>query len=134
MVRWVRWLVAVVAAAVSFGMVLWVVRSVSWGWLPEGEEARWGVAAAFAAVVAGGVLAAVGWWAGRQEQPGGRRMRARASGHGRVDQVGGHRGVAGGAGTAAPDDVQFDAKASGRGQIRQTGGDDFTGTGGAGAP
>ncbi|MFB7739820.1 hypothetical protein ACFC08_36905 [Streptomyces sp. NPDC056112] len=121
---------AVAAAVVTFAVVLWAARSVSWGWLPEGEAERWTVAAAFAAVVAGAVGAAVGWWAGREaptRQPrGGRSLRARAADQGRVDQVGGHRGVPGGVGDAAPDDARLDAEASGRGQIRQTGGDDYT--------
>ncbi|WP_189220792.1 MULTISPECIES: hypothetical protein [Streptomyces] len=128
--RWVRWLVAVVAAGVTFGMFLWLTRSVSWGWLPEGEAERWGVAAAFAAVVAGAVGAAVSWWAGREapaRQPqDGRSLRARVTDQARVDQAGGHRGRPGGPGRAAPRDVRLDADASGHGQIRQTGGDDYT--------
>lgn len=37
MTRAMRWLVTVVAAAATFGVCVWVVRAVSWGWLPQGE-------------------------------------------------------------------------------------------------
>lgn len=120
---------AVAAAVVAFGVCLWAARSVSWGWLPSGDAERWGVAAAFAAVVAGAVGAAVGWWAGREPPAGqpqsGRSLRARATGRGRVDQAGGHRGRPSGPSRAAPERAQLDAEASGQGRIRQTGGDDY---------
>ncbi|MEU5974888.1 hypothetical protein [Streptomyces sp. NPDC047315] len=61
--RPVRWLLAVVASTVTFGLCLWAVSAVSARWLPEGEEARWGVLAAFAGVTAAAVGGAVGWWA-----------------------------------------------------------------------
>ncbi|MFJ9662066.1 hypothetical protein ACIRPR_29355 [Streptomyces griseoflavus] len=128
MVRSVRWLVAVAAAVVTFGVCLWAGRSAAWGWLPAGDAERWGVAAAFAAVAAGAVGMAVGWWAGRESPVEGREdggsIEAQATGHGRVDQVRGHRGGPGG---AVPDNLRLNAKASEYGQVRQTGGDDHSG-------
>ncbi|WP_409239356.1 hypothetical protein [Streptomyces sp. PA5.6] len=128
MVRSVRWLVAVAAAVVTFGVFLWAARAASWDWLPAGDAERWGVAAAFAAVAAGAVGMAVGWWAGRepsaQEREGGGSVEGQATGHGRVDQVRGHRGGPGG---AVPDDLRLRAEASEYGQVRQTGGDDHLG-------
>ncbi|GHE71737.1 hypothetical protein GCM10018785_44980 [Streptomyces longispororuber] len=130
MVRSVRWLVAVAAAVVTFVVCLWGARLVVWGWLPAGDAERWGVAAAFAAVAAGAVGMAVGWWAGREppaeEREGGGSVEGEATGHGWVDQVRGHRGGPGG---AVPDDLRLNAKASEYGQVRQTGGDDHTGGG-----
>ncbi|MFF5450254.1 hypothetical protein ACFY40_03265 [Streptomyces sp. NPDC012950] len=57
MTRTVRWLVTVVAAAATFGVGVWVVRAVSWGWLPQGEGPRLDTALAFGTVTAGAVLA-----------------------------------------------------------------------------
>ncbi|PJN05588.1 hypothetical protein CG723_44115 [Streptomyces sp. CB01635] len=134
--RWLRWLVVAVTAGATFWVFLWVAQSVSWGWLPEGEAERWGVAAGFAAVVASAVVMATGWWAGREVSPGqppsGRSVRGRVADQGRVDQVGGHRGRPSGPSRAVPGSVRLDAEASGHGQIRQTGGDDYTS--GPGAP
>jgi len=64
--RLVRWVVAVAAAVMVFGVCLWLGRSVSFSWMPKAEADRWVVATAFATVVAGAVLTAVGWWAGRE--------------------------------------------------------------------
>ena len=65
MVRSVRWLVAVVAALVSFVAALWIARMFSLPFEPRGEADRWAVGAAFAGAVSAAVLAAVGFWAGR---------------------------------------------------------------------
>jgi hypothetical protein len=95
--RLMRWLVAVTAAVVVFGVCLWLFRFVSWSWMPHATSDRWLVATAFASVTAGAVFAAP-WWAGRETPPlagpaaaeQGSRVdqRARASGHGKITQVG----------------------------------------------
>ncbi len=57
------------------------------------------MAVGFAAVAAGAVGTAVGWWAGREisawQRPGGRVLRARATERGQVDRVGGRRDTPG---------------------------------------
>ena len=96
--RLMRWLVAVTATAAVFGVCLWLFRFASWSWMPHATSDRWVVAAAFASVTAGAVGAADAWWASRETPPlaapaaaeQGSRIdqRARASGHGKVTQVG----------------------------------------------
>ncbi len=66
MVRSVRWLLAVVAALVSFVAALWIVRTFNLPFEPRGEADRWAVGATFAGAVSAAVLAAVGFWAGRE--------------------------------------------------------------------
>lgn len=127
--RSVRWVVAVTAAGVAFGLCLWLARSVSFDWTPRAEADRWVVAAAFASVMAGAVGLAVGWWAGRDEPGSGHvRQRARASDQAQVTQLGGSRLVPGGVtrDTDAPNDVDQRAVASGDARITQAGGDQHT--------
>jgi len=69
MLRSVRWVVAVAAVVAAFGLCLWLARSVSFGWMPQGEADRWVVATAFATVAAGAVGVATGWWAGQEDAP-----------------------------------------------------------------
>lgn len=66
MVRSVRWLAAATAAVVSFVAALWVARAFRLPFEPQGEADRWVVAAAFAGAVSAAVLAAAGFWAGRE--------------------------------------------------------------------
>lgn len=66
MVRSVRWLVAVAAALVSFVAALWIARTFGLPFEPRGEADRWVVGAAFAGAMSAAVLAAVGFWAGRE--------------------------------------------------------------------
>jgi hypothetical protein len=97
--RLMRWLVAVTVTVAAFGVCLWLFRFASWSWIPHATSDRWAVATAFASFSAGAVGAAGYWWAGRESSPPagpaaadrGRRVdqRARASGHGRITQVGG---------------------------------------------
>jgi hypothetical protein len=71
-VRWlvpVRWLVAVASTVGTFVICLWLFRFVSFSWMPSADADRWVVATAFAAVAAGAVGAATGWWAGREHKP-----------------------------------------------------------------
>src|ERR1035441_10438486 len=96
--RLMRWLAAVTVPGAVFGGCVWLFRFASWSWMPHATSDRWAVAAAFASVTAGAVGAAGAWWASREtplptgpaaaEQ--GRRIdqRARASGHGKITQVG----------------------------------------------
>lgn len=135
MARSARWVVTVVVAAVVFGVCLWAGRSVSFGWMPKDEADRWVVATAFATVVATVAATAAGWWAARDQPtavpPTERAVsqRATASGHGRVNQVGGDQntpappavGAAGG-----PTRVEQEAEASDNGWISQVGGDQHT--------
>lgn len=91
---WARWTVALVAGLVAFLVLLWLSRLASFSWLPHAESDRWVVDAGFAAVGAGVVATAAGWWAGREQEttpePGARvEQHARASGHARITQVGG---------------------------------------------
>ena len=95
--RLMRWLVVVTATVAVFGACLWLFRFVSWSWMPHAMSDRWVVAAAFASVAAGAVGAAGAWWASRETPPvagpaagqGSRiEQRARASGYGRITQVG----------------------------------------------
>ncbi len=70
-VRWLvpaRWLIAVASTVGAFGICLWSFRFVSFSWMPHAEADRWVVATAFAAVAAGAVGAATGWWAGREHK------------------------------------------------------------------
>ncbi len=66
MVRSVRWLVAVAATLVSFLAALWIARTFPLPFEPRGEADQWVVGAAFAAAVSAAVLAAAGFWAGRE--------------------------------------------------------------------
>ena len=69
--RWLvpaRWLIAVASTVGAFGICLWLFRFVSFSWMPHAEADRWVVATAFAAVAAGAVGAATGWWAGREHK------------------------------------------------------------------
>ncbi|MEU0646002.1 hypothetical protein [Streptomyces umbrinus] len=135
MVRSVRWVVAVAAVVAAFGLCLWLARSVSFGWMPQGEADRWVVATAFATVVAGSVGVATGWWAGREGPPApesrGRRVtqRAKVSDRGQAAQVGGNQNAPGGRATTGHDSggvVEQDAEASGDARITQVGGDQNT--------
>ncbi|WP_406061723.1 hypothetical protein OG462_27905 [Streptomyces sp. NBC_01077] len=130
MTRAVRWLVVVVAAAATFGVCVWVVRAVPWGWLPQGEGPRLDTALAFGAVTAAGVLAAGGWWAARDRTPPAPApvparvvtQEATASGNGQVTQVGGSRRPAGAPADGSPSRVEQHAEASDDGSILQAGG------------
>lgn len=66
MSRAVRWVVAGVAALVTFGVGVTVVRAVPWGWLPREDGARLDTALAFGAIAGTVVLAALSWWAARE--------------------------------------------------------------------
>ena len=88
-----RWLVAVTATVAVFGVCLWLFRFASWSWMPHATSDRWVVAAAFASVTAGAVGAAGAWWASRETSPLAKQgsrvdQRARASGHGKITQIG----------------------------------------------
>jgi hypothetical protein len=103
--RLMRWLVVVTATAAVFGVCLWLFRFASWSWMPRATSDRWTVAAAFASVTGGAVLAAGAWWASRETSPltgpaaaeQGTRVdqRARASGHGKITQIGGDQHTTG---------------------------------------
>lgn len=103
--RTLRWLVAVGATVVVFGVCLWAFRYAKFPWLPQEPADRWVVTAGLATVTATAVLTALGWWAGREQESepaageeaetrvpvetGVRvKQKARASGHGRIVQVG----------------------------------------------
>jgi hypothetical protein len=96
--RLMRWLMAVAATVAVFGVRLWLFRFASWSWMPHATSDRWAVAAAFASVTAGAVGAAGAWWASREirplagpeaaEQDSRIDQRARASGQGKITQVG----------------------------------------------
>src|SRR5690348_11665813 len=64
--RWMRWLMVVVATVTVFGVCLWLFRFASWSWMPHATTDRWAVAAAFATVTAGAVGAVGTWWASRE--------------------------------------------------------------------
>jgi hypothetical protein len=68
--RAVKWSVTGVAAAVTFGVGLWLAMAVELPFLPKAEADRWVVAAAFAGVMATAVVACGAWWAGRENRPG----------------------------------------------------------------
>lgn len=67
--RSVRWLAACGMTAITFGACLWAARALSFSWEPKDQADRWLIATAFASVMAGAVLAALGWWAGRDIPP-----------------------------------------------------------------
>ncbi|WP_163013956.1 hypothetical protein [Streptomyces sp. S1] len=126
MTRAVRWLVTVVAAAATFGVCVWVVRAVSWGWLPQGEGPRLDTALAFGTVTAGAVLAVGIWWASREQPPSPPpppaplrtvTQEATASENARVTQAGGPPPAAG-----TPSRVDQHAEASDDATVSQTGG------------
>ncbi|WP_328942800.1 hypothetical protein OG259_15475 [Streptomyces sp. NBC_00250] len=114
MTRAVRWLVVALATAATFGVCVWVVRAVPWGWLPQGEGPRLDTALTFGAVTAAAVLAAGGWWASREltqptptpaPTPAPQRVRkqqATASGKAQVTLVGGSRDLAPSTGPQPP--------------------------------
>ena len=139
MLRSARWSVVLAASLVTFGVGLWLARSVELDWLPHAEPDRWVVAAAFATVASGVVGTATGWWAGRdapaEEEVKGAQaplkrvvvQRAKATGDGEATQIGGHRvGPNGFAelGNRSPDHVEQDAEVADRGRLSQVGGDD----------
>lgn len=63
MLRPMRWVVTLAAAVVAFAVSLWVALLMPRDWLPESEELRLGVVLAFATLVSGVVVTAVGRWA-----------------------------------------------------------------------
>jgi hypothetical protein len=69
MSRAVRWMVTGAAAAVTFGLCLWLVMAVNLPFLPGTERDRWVVAAAFAGAMTGFVVVCGAWWAGRENRP-----------------------------------------------------------------
>ncbi|MCX4983164.1 hypothetical protein [Streptomyces sp. NBC_00572] len=121
MTRAVRWLVVALATAATFGVCVWVVRAVSWGWLPQGEGPRLDTALTFGAVTAAAVLAAGGWWASRElpqpvpaPAPAPQRVRkqqATTSGKAQVTLVGGSRNLAPSTGPQPPGTPTADAPA-----------------------
>ncbi|MEU3604429.1 hypothetical protein AB0E83_03005 [Streptomyces sp. NPDC035033] len=126
MSRAVRWVVAGVAAVVTFGIGVAVVRALPWDWLPQEDGARLDTALAFGAVAGTAVLAGLGWWAGREQpqptptpapapEPARTLIQtATASDDGQIEQTGG-------GGEASR--IEQRAEASGRGRIVQAGGD-----------
>src|SRR5205823_5269267 len=66
----VKWSVTGVAAAVTFGVCLWLAMAVELPFLPKAEADRWVVAAAFAGMMATAVAACGTWWAARENRPG----------------------------------------------------------------
>ncbi|GGR28333.1 hypothetical protein [Streptomyces roseolus] len=69
MARAVRWGVAGVAALVTFGLGVTLVRALPWGWLPREDGARLDTALAFGAIAGTAVLGALSWWAARDRPP-----------------------------------------------------------------
>ena len=53
--RAAKWLVAVVASAVTFGLSLWLAAVVKLPFLPKAHADRWVINATFAAAMAAGV-------------------------------------------------------------------------------
>jgi hypothetical protein len=135
MARWMRWSVAVVAAAAVFGVCLWVGRSVSFGWMPQEEADRWVVATTFATLMGTVAATAVGWWASRDQPtpvppsaPPAVSQEATASGRARVNQAGGHQNVPffpGGTGQG-PGRVKQKAEASDDASVNQASGNQNT--------
>lgn len=132
MTRPLRWTVTFAATIGAFLLCLWLGHSVSFGWLPRADSDRWALAAAFAAVCAGVVGAAVGWWAGQSEPaPAVRRdhrvtQTAKASGRARTLQVGGSQTAPDAPAPQAGDEasvVRQEADASGHAEVRQIGRD-----------
>ncbi|MFJ5706025.1 hypothetical protein [Streptomyces sp. NPDC093105] len=118
MSRAVRWTVAGLAALVTFGLSVAVVRALPWGWLPQEDGARLDTALAFGAVAGTAVLAGLGWWAGRERPspttpPPPRKVTqtATASDDAHVTQTGG-----------GATEVEQHAEASGAASVTQTGG------------
>ncbi|MER5735904.1 hypothetical protein ABT117_09530 [Streptomyces sp. NPDC002262] len=154
MSRAVRWVVAGVAALVTFGGGAAVVRALPWGWLPQEDGARLDTALGFGALAGTAVLAGLGWWAGRERQPvpapapapPARTLvqTATATDDGEVRQSGGGathleqhaeaadsgRILQSGRGTdAGHERVEQRAKATGRGRVEQSGHDGLPGQG-----
>lgn len=131
--RQVRWVIGVAATVSAFGALLWLGRVTSFDWLPDGEAERWAVAVAFATLGATAVLSAMGWWATQapaEPSTAGRtvRLRAKATGRGRVIQTAGNHHQASGMSPSTseaplPDQIRMKATAAEDGQITQTGGD-----------
>ncbi|WP_190047329.1 hypothetical protein [Streptomyces galilaeus] len=134
-------MITIVAAAVVFGVCLWVGRSASFGWMPKEEANRWVVATAFATVMATVAATAAGWWAAHEQPatatppaaaPPVERVvsqKATASGQGRVNQAGGNQNTPPSAVTGAgvgPVRVDQEAEAADRGSVNQVGGDQHT--------
>ncbi|MEU2546275.1 hypothetical protein ABZ618_12720 [Streptomyces roseolus] len=69
MARAVRWGVAGVAALVTFGLGVTLVRVLPWGWLPQEDGARLDTALAFGAIAGTAILGALSWWAPRDRPP-----------------------------------------------------------------
>ena len=65
MARSLRWLAALILTAVAFCGFLWLGRVQTFSWEPRDQPDRWVIASAFATVMAGLVVAALAWWAGR---------------------------------------------------------------------
>lgn len=90
-----RWVTAAVAAAVAFVVGAGFYQAfLHFSWLPHAESDQWVVAAGFGAAFAAIVGAGLGTWAARagseaREPSTHVEQRARASGHGRINQVGG---------------------------------------------
>ncbi|MFH9952937.1 hypothetical protein ACH4OX_01820 [Streptomyces roseolus] len=59
-------MVAGVAALVTFGVGVTLVRALPWDWLPKEDGARLDTALAFGAIAGTAVLAALSWWAARE--------------------------------------------------------------------
>ena len=98
--RWMRWLVAVIATMAVFGLCLWLFRFASWSWIPHATSDRWAVAAAFAwSPPVRSVRPAPGGQARGPTiaQRTGRRINqsARASCHSMITQVGGDQHTTG---------------------------------------
>ena len=64
--RSVRWPAAWLLTAIAFGACLWLAHAYCFSWEPQDQADRWAIAAAFASVMAGAVLAALAWWAGHE--------------------------------------------------------------------
>ncbi|WP_406388687.1 hypothetical protein [Streptomyces sp. NBC_00211] len=127
-----RWAVGIGSAFVVFWLCLWLVRAVSFGWLPKAEADRWAVAGAFGGAMAAAVGGLTAWWAGRGTQGGAGagpdegtvRQQARAGGEAEVEQVAGTLGrQAAQHRRPGRKKVSQKAKASDQAKIRQVGGD-----------
>jgi hypothetical protein len=107
--RSARWLVAWSVTAVAFAVFLWLAKVFSFSWEPRDQSDRWVIATAFASVMAGAVIAALGWWAGREppSQAGSRQPNATIHG-----------------GTSAPPEARIFGLTThfGSGDINQSGG------------
>lgn len=113
-----RWITAAVASIATFAMVVIIMRSADWSWLPKDDGDKWSWAAGSGAVAAAAVLAGLGWWASQASGPNTGRVAQRAVAR---DEAEISQRAAGSPPGGRAGRVRQKAKGSGKSRIRQSG-------------